>query len=263
MNIKNPLIFFLTFTITLIILVPVFQSLFGKSPSEIKNILEKNEYNLRGDIKIFNPVNDELDKKIIHTLNQTKNKMTKILGYIEFTEGLNVIIFNEIEDLQEYSDLDNVGAFYYGKYNLISIVKPDSLEREADLWFFKRDLSHEYTHYYLDKYLHEKSTTSIPKWFDEGLAEYVSVTLDNVEVSDSIEDVINFENLNTREDWVNYRKESNQLYLQSHYGVKYIIDNNGIEVIKKIIDQSKSIGFLKSFKDNTGLDVSELHMYIE
>ncbi|MCM3673897.1 hypothetical protein M3699_08375 [Peribacillus simplex] len=62
------------------------------------------------------------------------------------------------------------------------------------------------------EYLKENKIKDVPKWFDEGLAEYVAVTMDGVEATDPLSEVINFELLKSREDWAKQRRKHKELY---------------------------------------------------
>jgi len=172
------------------------------------------------------------------------------------------VIFEKLEELQKYGELEDIGAFFDNNANLIALVSPDSLYREADEWFFRKDLRHEYTHYFLAKYLIEKKIKDVPKWFDEGVAEYVAVTMDGVEATDPLNEVINFELLKSREDWARQRRNHKELYPQSHYGIRYIIEKKDLDILKKIIDDSYDLGFSKSFKRHTNIEINELHKFI-
>ncbi|WP_252431693.1 collagenase [Peribacillus butanolivorans] len=255
----------ISFVISLIVLgtlVIVYHFLSRNNTFDLEKLLEREEYHLLDGVKIYNSENDELSNLIINEITNLNKELSSMFGTIKMDVEINIMVFEELEELQKHAELENIGAFFDKNYNLIALVKPDNLVREADEWFFRRDLRHEYTHYYLTKYLSENKITAVPKWFDEGLAEYVAVTMDGVETTDPLEEVINFELLKSREDWATQRRSHTELYPQSHYGIKYIIEDNDLSIIKKIIDDSYKLDFSKSFKRHTNIEINEFHKLI-
>ncbi|MGG4268346.1 hypothetical protein [Peribacillus simplex] len=257
----------ISFAISLIVLgtlVIIYHFSFRNNTLNLKSLLVREEFQLLDGVKIYNleNENEELNNLIINEITNLNKELFSMFGTINMDVEINIMVFEELEELQKYAELENIGAFFDENYNLIALVTPDNLVREADEWFFRRDLRHEYTHYYLTNYLNENKIKGIPKWFDEGLSEYVAVTMDGVDASDPLEEVINFELLKSREDWAMQRKNHKELYPQSHYGIKYIIEDNDQSIIKKIIDDSYKLGFSKSFKKYTNIDPNELHKLI-
>ncbi|MFE4893808.1 hypothetical protein [Peribacillus butanolivorans] len=180
----------ISFVISLIVLgtlVIVYHFLSRNNTLDLEKLLEREEYHLLDGVKIYNSENGELNNLIINEITNLNKELSSMFGTIKMDVEIKIMVFEELEELQKYAELENIGAFFDKNYNLIALVRPDNLVREADEWFFRRDLRHEYTHYYLTKYLSENKITAVPKWFDEGLAEYVAVTMDGVETSDPLE----------------------------------------------------------------------------
>ncbi|MDR4924792.1 hypothetical protein [Peribacillus simplex] len=73
--------------------------------------------------------------------------------------------------------------------------------------------------------------------------------MDGVEATDPLNEVINFELLKSREDWARQRRNHKELYPQSHYGIRYIIEKKDLDILKKIIDDSYDLGFSNPSKD--------------
>ncbi|MET3507862.1 collagenase [Halalkalibacter oceani] len=255
---KKMLPFALSFIITCVLMV----FLLSIHTTNIGKLLEEEEFQVIDGVTIYNSLNDELNNIIIKEITRLRKELNSIFEPFNVDEGLNIMIFDDLKVLQKYSKLDDVGAFYANEYNLISLVIPQSLNNEADVWFFKRDLRHEYTHYYLSNYLTVNKISDLPKWFDEGLAEYVAITMDGIEAVDPLKEIINFELLKSRKDWAEMRGENAQVYLQSHKAIVYIVENNDLNIVKKIIDDSKRLGFSDSFKYHTNIEVSQLHKII-
>jgi hypothetical protein len=260
MNIKALTPFLLSFIITGVVF-SAFIFLTGITKSELEKLLEEDEYHILGGVRVYNSVNDELTNLISDEITMLNKELSNIFGPFSIDDELNILLFTNLNEIQKHSNLEDVGAFYNNEYNLISLLTPSTMG-EVDVWFFRRDLRHEYTHFYFQKYLAENKITNIPIWFEEGLAEYIAVTMDGLKRSDDLREVINFELLNSKKDWANYRREHSQLYLQSHYAIIYIIENNDIDILKKIVDDSYKYNFKESMKNNTNIEINQLHKLI-
>ncbi|MCK1992245.1 hypothetical protein GW626_17975 [Peribacillus muralis] len=259
---KNFTISFVVSLVILLILVSAYQFLSKNFKTVSETLLKNKEYTLINGVKIFNSENAELNNLIINEITALNKDLSNILGTIKLDGEINIVIFEDLDELQKYGELENIGAFYDKSFDLIGLVSPATLDREADVWFFRKDLRHEYTHYFLAMYLNENNISDVPTWFNEGLAEYIAITKDDVVADDPLNEVINFDLLRTREDWARQRRKHDELYSQSHYGIKYIVENNDLTTIKKIIDDSYALGFSKSFKKHTNIEITELHKLI-
>lgn len=114
-------------------------------------------------------------------------------------------------------------------------------------------LKHEISHYYLYKMAEETDilNTDIPRWVDEGLAEY---TAGRIICKKDLggEEIIPFEHLNNGE---GFNTEHNiDQYKQSSLGVKTLIDKYGENIIFNILKEMKNSGeeFSIAFEKVTG-----------
>ncbi|MGE6375897.1 collagenase [Peribacillus muralis] len=260
--VKRAAISFVVSLVILLILVSAYQFLAKNFESTSETLLKTKEYTLINGVKIFNSENEELNSIITKEIATLNKDLSNILGTIKLEAEINIVIFEDLDELQKYGELENIGAFYDNNFDLIGLLSPATLDREADVWFFRKDLRHEYTHYFLAKYLHENNISDVPTWFNEGLAEYIGITMDDVIADDPKNEVIAFDLLKTREDWAHQRRKHDELYAQAHYGIKYIVNNNDLTTIKKIIDDSYELGFSKSFKKHTNIEINQLHKLI-
>lgn len=276
MSIKNAIILFLTVSITftgVMIAVSYFKETSNNVPQDISNlielwnsekrlkgILDDNEYVLVDDVKIYNSEKNIDNANISNEIIQLQNDLTGLVGPIKKTE-LNLIIFEEMETLREYSNLKNVSAFYSNKNQAIAVVMQTTFteeEERGELSNFLRDLRHEYTHYYLATYLKENRIKAVPTWFNEGLAEYVSSTMNSGESIYLSNEPISFLHLETKSNWKKYWEN----YNQSHYAIDYLIKSNGEDIVRKIINDSRELKFEESFFQNTNIEISDLHEYM-
>ncbi|MEO4054781.1 collagenase [Solibacillus sp. CAU 1738] len=229
-----------------------------KNSASIEKILANNAYTIVDHTKIFNLTNTDLYEFLLEEINTLDTQLYNLLGSVTKAE-LNIIIFKDIKDLRKHTNLENIGAFFDPKSNTIALSLTEDFFPEFNKGNFIRYLRHEYTHYYLTSYIKYNSLSSVPKWFDEGIADYVAITMEGGSPIVPTEKIIDFTVLNTRREWAKYRKKSSQLYIQSHFAINYIIQQSGQTVVKKIIDESNQIGFPDSFYKNTNIELSELH----
>lgn len=261
MLISKKSIFVLSFAVTFLLIYFLNNSFF-KENNYIENILANNEFSVVNNVKIYNSMNEDMDNLLRKELSILDNELFNILGSVEEAK-LNIIIFENLADLRKQTYLDDIGAFYDHKFNTIALALSEKLDGEFNKSIFIVYLRHEFTHYYLTGYLKKNNISAIPKWFEEGLADYVAINLKGGSAMIPTEPIIDFNLLNTRRDWKKYRKKSSQLYTQSHFAIEYLIQKNGLNVIKKIIDESSQLGFSQSFYEYTNIQLSDLHKKID
>ena len=91
-------------------------------------------------------------------------------------------------------------------------------------------MAHEYTHLVID----EKTKGNYPRWFSEGLAQYVEQSLNYFTTQAPRDKTImySFEQL---EDNFDQQVDQERAYWQSLQAVTYIIDTFGVEMIDEIL----------------------------
>ena len=240
----------------------------SESPSEsleiVKDTLLQNSNNI---IKDYNIITDsnlniyygigdysesiEVIKDVVSSAKS--NKLSKYLKKFQDMEA-NIVIVNEINKIDNF--IDNNTAAYYdpltGKIVLQSLSKYNSLKEYEGVIF------HEYVHYALDLELKDKieSAVELPKWFNEGLATYLSEIyygseakkINIVPVVGDITDDSNFSKANT----FNY-------YQYSKYLVKYMLEKGGNDFIINLFDDMRiSNDIYKSIENILGESFDEI-----
>ncbi|MGE6204386.1 collagenase [Guptibacillus hwajinpoensis] len=114
---------------------------------------------------------------------------------------------------------------------------------------------HEFAHYALDRKV-ESTTPGLdpyPLWFQEGVAEYIANDQTIVEASDF--ELVNYDQLKSYQQWKTARKQDGtDVYDQSYFTIKFLIDESGENVIEDIINATSNSGdFKRSLEDVTGL----------
>lgn len=138
------------------------------------NILDNFNVIKENNLNIYYGVGDYSESiqiiKDVMFSDKTK-ELSKYLSTFKDVE-VNIIIVNEINEI--YGVMDNNVAGYYdgltGNIVLQTLSKYNSLDE------YKGVIFHEYVHYALDKERKDilGDEYKLPKWFDEGLAEYLA-----------------------------------------------------------------------------------------
>ncbi|MGE6204379.1 collagenase [Guptibacillus hwajinpoensis] len=217
------------------------------------------------DMQSYQNVSVYIDKQdndlvplIEDTIDWAKTKNKEILGNIK-DRNVDIIFFSNEKDFQNISTLDSVSG-YYDPFGLYIGIKIDDKEgvlhgKETPLYFFQKSILHEFTHYTFDRKVEGTKTpmNQYPVWFQEGIADYIANDRTIVEASDF--EFVTYDQLRSYEQWKTARKQDGtDVYDQSYFTIKFLIDENGENVIEEIIDATSNSGdFKKSFEDVTGL----------
>ncbi|WP_176547353.1 collagenase [Bacillus sp. AFS053548] len=233
----------------------------GKTEKALKENRLKEKYH---NITIYYP-NDfsELIPITKETLDWAINKNKKVFGKVE-VKPVDLIVFKDKKELQELSGLIDVSGFYSDFDKLIAI-KYDDIEsilerKETPLYFFQKSILHEYTHYIFSQMVagSKAGASAYPLWFNEGIAEYIGNDKTIVEPSNF--KVVSFDSLYDGEQWQTARfQDGTNVYMESYFAIKYLVDNYGEGIIKEIINLTNSSGkFEESFEKTTGITLFDL-----
>ncbi|MFF2878749.1 peptidase MA family metallohydrolase [Gottfriedia sp. NPDC057991] len=233
----------------------------GKTEKVLKANRLKEKYH---NITIYYP-NDfsELIPITKETLDWAINKNKKVFGTVK-VKPVDLIIFKDKKELQELSGLIDVSGFYSDFDKLLAIKYEDKesiLERkETPLYFFQKSILHEYTHYIFSQMVASSKggASAYPLWFNEGISEYIGNDKTIVEPSNF--KVVSFDQLYDGKQWQTARfQDGTNVYMQSYFAIKFLVDNYGEGVLKEIINSTNSTGkFEESFEKTTSLTINEL-----
>lgn len=105
---------------------------------------------------------------------------------------------------------------------------------------------------------------AIPKWFNEGLAEYISLPYYTKNTKKlSIQKVKNFKDLNKATGINDAIAEGYDVYTQSYLAVKKVIELKGEVAIRNILLDLNVMDFYSSFQKNIGLSIEEFQKLIK
>ncbi|MGG2027410.1 collagenase [Gottfriedia sp. S16(2024)] len=233
----------------------------GKAERDLKETRLKDKFH---NVTIYYP-NDfsELIPITKETLDWAINKNKKVFGTVK-VKPVDLIVFKDKKEMQELSGLIDVSGFYSDFDKLIAIKYEDKesiLEKkETSLYFFQKSILHEYTHYIFSQMVASTKggASAYPLWFNEGISEYIGNDKTIVEPINF--KVVPFDQLNDGKQWQTARfQEDTNVYMESYFAIKYLVDNYGEGVLKEIINSTNSTGkFEESFEKITGITLYDL-----
>jgi hypothetical protein len=188
------------------------------------------------------------------TLDWAMNKNKELFGTVK-EDPVDLIIMQNEEELAELSELEEISGYYsdFEKVFAITYDNEEFITKETALYFFQKSILHEYTHYIFARLTDDVSP--YPAWFKEGISEYVGEDQTSVEYSGF--NLVPFVELDTLEQWSDVRLQDNtDVYTQSYFAIKYLIDKHGTGILKEIIDETNSSGdFEQGFMKATNMTV--------
>lgn len=166
-----------------------------------------------------------------------------------------------VEDIVHFNDLirgkfpDWGAAAAFPERRLIAIKSPDKFNIQHSL---EELLAHEYSHLVV---AHKTGFKSAPRWFDEGMAMYISMEWswsDNLAMSKAAV-FGQFINLKAIEKVNRFNaSKAHVAYAQSYLAIKYLIDNYGINSLQVFLDEiSKGASISKALLNATGSNYIE------
>lgn len=222
-----------------------------------------------GHVDIYHdPEEIELIPIIEDSLDKADKLTTTIFGEVKDNQ-IDLILHSSTQELYEKTSLIETMGYFDDPNNIIGIAITDKSNILADQmpqsFYFQSTLIHEYTHYRLQAFIKQQGlyVYRIPLWFHEGVAEYVGMY--NVAHRYYPFQEVEFVNLDSHQDWEKYRLEEYDVYLQSYYGIKYLVDQYGESMIKTIVvETAKENDFDKGFLKATGITIDELQeLYVK
>lgn len=209
--------------------------------------------------------NSELIPLVTETLNWADDKTSEVLGDYDKTK-IDMIFMNR-ENLEQLSNIDGVAGFYSDFIKVMGInVDPENIEsildeKETALYFFQKTVLHEYAHYATFRKFEEAgaSRDSFPEWFVEGIADYVGNDKTEVQYDSFQYETLPLESISWGDDWQKARLNLNaDLYMQSYFTVKYLIQEYGENVVTDLIDKTKETDdFYIALEQITGKTIME------
>lgn len=239
---------------------------FQKEPSNSINYQRMKENKLTHQYQNFTIYYKPHEKELLPIIERAIDKAdyltSGLLGPVKDNE-IDFIIHASSDELYEETSLIKTMGYFDDPNDIVGIAITDLDEITADRmpgsFYFQSTIMHEYTHYRLQAFIKEQGlfVYRIPLWFHEGVAEYIGM-YDVKHRYYPFKDT-SFENLVTHKEWEKFRLDNYDVYLQSYYAIRYIVDTYGEIIIKEIIEETAKVNdFNKGFTKATGISIDDL-----
>lgn len=198
-------------------------------------------------------INNE-NKDIIEKWLKQAREDTSTVFDINDEYKVDIVIFNSEDEFMEALkiNINDVAAIYLN--DTIYMYK-GSIKG--------RNIIHEYAHHIVNYYCKENDINkyNIPTWFEEGVAEYTSMIHNEGELIYVVDigKKVDFRNLgNSNEEISNMINDGYNVYGQSYLVIKEIVKEKGIDIIMKILNDSKYMEFYDAFEKNVGRSIEDI-----
>ncbi|MDQ0228614.1 hypothetical protein ACFPRB_18100 [Metabacillus niabensis] len=239
---------------------------FQKEPSNSINYQRMKENKLTHQYQNFTIYYKPHEKELLPIIERAIDKAdyltSGLLGAVKDNE-IDFIIHASSDELYKETSLIKTMGYFDDPNDIVGIAITDLDEITADRmpgsFYFQSTIMHEYTHYRLQAFIKEQGlfVYRIPLWFHEGVAEYIGM-YDVKHRYYPFKDT-SFENLVTHKEWEKFRLDNYDVYLQSYYAIRYIVDTYGETIIKEIIEETAKVNdFNKGFAKATGISIDDL-----
>uniref|UniRef100_UPI0018AA1946 DUF5700 domain-containing putative Zn-dependent protease n=1 Tax=Clostridium sp. D53t1_180928_C8 TaxID=2787101 RepID=UPI0018AA1946 len=230
--------------------------------------LEPTNYNSNFNIVNYNNIKilyQDNISAIIPLLNElidsSKYKCEKIFSNVNasFTIKLD---YNEDVFLSRFGEeLDNISSYYIDSTKTIYIYLNNYSDILNDKNNFSNMLTHEISHYYFSEFLKENDilAKNVPVWINEGVADYISKRLYNLDYSCS--EFIEFNKLSDSSDWLKIK--SGKQYIQSYHSINTLVNMINESVITNLLLELKEHNINEAFKKATNLDFNKFENIIK
>lgn len=175
---------------------------------------------------------------------------------------VSIIVTGSSADFEAYSNSSFptwTGAAYLSSRDIILLKNPSWANQEID---FQREFVHELSHLYFDKKFGE---SEIPLWYNEGLAEYLSVGSVNLHSGLVLSNAIWAKSilpLGRIDSLLSFSKQKAELaYVQSLSAVMFLFDRLGNHENPNLFHQSiVEKGWANAFQQNVGMDLVDFEI---
>lgn len=205
----------------------------------------------------FKPDNKESAQLVLENGNEILGQVNTILDYTNY-KPIPIIVYPSMEELNKSfgwdGDRSPMGVYWMGA---IRILAPEAwVDEDEDKAIMFRNLgpmAHEYSHLVIDY----KTNGNYPRWFTEGVAQYVEREITGFTLNepspDAKENLYSFKDLDVTFD---NQRDQDLAYWQSLVAVDYLVEIKGREAINQMLEKLREgQDFNQGFKLVVGQDL--------
>jgi hypothetical protein len=177
---------------------------------------------------------------------------------------VTVILYRNPENFQKQLPIhsyENLHGMYVPTEETIHLLLTDQMEEDDEP--FLELTAHEYTHHWIVSYLGQRGFVNghLPRWFEEGIAEYVGwASIEKIPSFMPLH-LIPFKRIQSVSEWANEnRRNSPHLpYRQSYYAIDQLVRDGNQSKIKNLLLENGE-NFYKTFQNELGESMVEFEV---
>jgi hypothetical protein len=214
-------------------------------------------------VVFFEPQDVDITAKALSHIRKVQSSNEKLIDAHQ-PVPVNVILYRNPFIFQKHlphHSYENLHALYVPSEETIHLLVTKQMDEDQEILL--ELIAHEYTHHWIVSYLAENGLDNrhLPRWFEEGLAEYAGMRSVRKIPHFVPLNLIPFSRLGTVEEWAyENRKNSSHLpYRQSYYAIDQLIRDKKHEKIKNLLVNRKE-NFYHIFEKEIGESILEFEV---
>ncbi|UZJ77485.1 DUF2268 domain-containing putative Zn-dependent protease [Fictibacillus sp. KU28468] len=218
--------------------------------SSLQNKTEKN-------VDLYYPAEDSIYAKELINQSQATEKAVSAVLHLNHVPKVRVILYHNPLIMKQNlppNHYESLNGMYVPKESTIHLLVPPA--QTEHMRTIKKLFAHEYAHHLIIAYLTERGTDNqnVPRWLEEGLAEYISYKSIGREPVFSPFELVPFEQLSSVKDWEKANKINSPYkpYEQSYFAIDQLLHDYGKKSILKLLFTGDQQAFYHVFEKETG-----------
>lgn len=185
----------------------------------------------------YQPVDASIARLVLETAEDSFHEVNEILGY-KPKKNVPIFIYPNRVSLNKSFGWDGavnaMGVYWAGAIRILSPLEWVGDEEELVAVFKEKGpMAHEYAHLLVDYRTHG----NYPRWFTEGIAQYIEKELTGYTLPEASEKEIGWYSFLKMDDQFDLLPDQDLAYKQSLLAVEYIVEIAGFEAIWEVLDE--------------------------
>ncbi|MDN4073798.1 DUF2268 domain-containing putative Zn-dependent protease [Fictibacillus terranigra] len=208
-------------------------------------------------VEIYYPDKDSIyAKEVMNQRQAVDNAARKVLPFHHVPKVRVILYHNPLIMKQNLppNHYESLSGMYVPKEMTIHLLVPSESGEHTES--IKKLFAHEYAHHLIISYLTEKGKDNrdVPRWFEEGLAEYISYkSIGRAQIFSPFE-LVPFEQLSSVNGWEKATRINSPYrpYEQSYFAIDQLLHDYGRPAVTKLLTKEDLEPFSRVFEKQTG-----------
>ncbi|MFC7371689.1 hypothetical protein ACFQPF_08370 [Fictibacillus iocasae] len=235
-----------------------------RKQTRLKYLQSLKSYRRDGFTLYYSEKDESLAKKMVHHSPKVKKIMNALTGGF-LLKPVNVILYSNPFIFQDHVPkhrFDRLKGMYVPSENTIHLFIGDH-DRTNEEALLKR-FAHEYGHHFIVSFLesHGLNNRHLPRWFEEGTAEYAAEKSIRLRTPFRPLNIIPFKRLHTKQQWeeANRKSSPHHPYKQSFHAVDELIRIAGPSEVGKLMLLSSDGNFYGWLEKISAMSLEEFQV---